>query len=263
MNVRLLPIVIVMTTVGCATTAPPATVSTPVPQTAPAHPYAMPAPTYRVVPQAPTWFVKLPENTTDMIFSAGTATSTDEQMAYDKARMAAESKLIEQMTSHIKSLTKNYRNDRGETLQESFEQVIQKTANGQLIGTQRVDSQVTHDGRNYKVYVLLRYPLGENNVLRREQDSNKAKREADLRSGRAHQDLEQSTKSQAAEKERLDKQLKEEIGPRATVPPGTVAPVPAADGTFRLLDVENADYIRRRAEALEKPGAVVGQVTVR
>ena len=33
--------------------------------------------------------------------------------------------------------------------------------------------------------------------------------------------------------------------------------------TLNLLPVENAEYKARREEALQKPGAVVGQVTVR
>ena len=51
-----------------------------------AHPYALPEAQARVMPQAPGWFVNLPKDTADMVFAAGTATSTDEQMAYDKAR---------------------------------------------------------------------------------------------------------------------------------------------------------------------------------
>jgi hypothetical protein len=33
--------------------------------------------------------------------------------------------------------------------------------------------------------------------------------------------------------------------------------------TFQLLPVENEEYKRKREEALQKPGAVIGQATVR
>ena len=134
----------------------PQVTAQPAPQVyqAPVHPYAMPAQPQRVIPRAPEWFVRLPEDTAEMTFAAGTAVSTDEQMAYDKARMAAERKLVEQMYARITTQTNNFRSDRGQALVENFQQVTRKNANGELSGAQRVDSQATHDGQYYKVYVL-------------------------------------------------------------------------------------------------------------
>ena len=253
--------------VACASTqkteAPvPQVVAQPAPQVyqAPAHPYAMPAQPVRTVVSAPDWFVRLPEDTADMMFAAGTATSVDEQMAYNKARMFAEQKLVETMTARVRSLTKSYRADSGDALNERFEQTIQKTANGELIGAQRVDSRATHDGRTYKVYVLIRYPLGENNVLRKERNQTQARKESELRAGRAHQDLNRVHAEDEAKQERADQQLREQIGPRAE-------PIKPASNTsqteIKLLDVDNEEYKRKRDEALLKPHAVIGQITVR
>jgi hypothetical protein len=125
-----------------------------------------------------------------------------------------------------------------------------------------VDSQATFDGRVYRVYVLLRYPLAQNNTLRKEREGAQGKREADLRAARAQQDLERETQRQRSEAEAADRRLKEEIGPRSD------APVPAStvnttDGPVKLLDVDNAEYRQKRTEALAKPGAVIGQTVVR
>ena len=255
--------------VACASTqkteAPvPQAVAQPAPQVyqAPAHPYAMPAQPQRVIAPAPEWFVRLPEDTADMMFAAGTATSVDEQMAYSKARMFAEQKLVETMTAKVRSLTKSYRADSGDALNERFEQTIQKTASGELIGAQRVDSRVTHDGRMYKVYVLIRYPLGENNILRKERDQAQARKESELRAARAHQDLERSQAEQAAQQERADQQLREQIGPRPE-PAKPAEPVNTSKTELKLLDVDNEEYKRKRDEALLKPNAVIGQITVR
>jgi hypothetical protein len=264
---KLSAIAICASLVACASTqkteAPvPQVVAQPAPQVyqAPAHPYAMPAQPVRAVVSAPDWFVRLPEDTADMMFAAGTATSVDEQMAYNKARMFAEQKLVETMTARVRSLTKSYRADSGDALNERFEQTIQKTANGELIGAQRVDSRATHDGRTYKVYVLIRYPLGENNVLRKERNQTQARKESELRAGRAHQDLNRVHAEDEAKQERADQQLREQIGPRAE-------PVKPAVNTsqteIKLLDVDNEEYKRKRDEALLKPHAVIGQITVR
>jgi hypothetical protein len=198
-----------------------------------------------------------------MIFSVGTATSTDEQMAYDKARMSAERKLVELMSSDIRTQTKSYKVDTGEAVSERFEQTIQKTANGEVIGAQRVDAQATFDGRQYKVYVLLRYPLSENNVLRREREQARAKKETELRANRAQQDLDITMNRQRQEQQIDDAQLKRSIGPVTAASTVTPVVVPIAEGEVKLLPVDNEEYKRRRSEALTKPDAVIGQTTVR
>ena len=263
---KLSAIAICASLVACASTqkteAPvPQVVAQPAPQVyqAPAHPYAMPAQPVRTVVSAPDWFVRLPEDTADMMFAAGTATSVDEQMAYNKARMFAEQKLIETMTARVRSLTKSYRADSGDALNERFEQTIQKTASGELIGAQRVDSRATHDGRYYKVYVLIRYPLGESNVLRKERNQTQARKESELRSGRAHQELDQVHKNQSEQQERADQQLREQVGPR----PEPAKSVNTSQTEIKLLDVDNEEYKRKRDEALAKPNAVIGQITLR
>lgn len=232
------------------------------------HPYAMNQAPVAAPASAPAWFVRLPEDTPDMIFSAAVGTSVDEQMAYDKARMQAERKLVEMLSSRIRSNVKSYRNDRGDAMQESTEIVVNKTADGELIGAQRVDSQATFDGRVYRVYVLLRYPLAQNNTLRREREGVQAKRESDLRAARAQQDLERETQRQRDQADAADRRLKEEIGPRPDAPAAAPASAPAqtvntSEGPVKLLEVDNAEYRKRREEALNKPGAVVGQTVVR
>jgi len=264
--VKLSAIALSASLVACASTqkteAPVSqVVAQPAPQVyqAPVHPYAMPAQPQRVIVPGPEWFVQLPADTADMMFAAGTATSVDEQMAYNKARMFAEQKLIETMTARVRSLTKSYRADSGDALNERFEQTVQKTANGELIGAQRVDSRATHDGRSYKVYVLIRYPLGENNVLRKERNQTQARKESELRAGRAHQDLNRVHAEDEAKQERADQQLRDQIGPR----PEPAKSVNTSQTELKLLDVDNEEYKRKRDEALLKPHAVIGQITVR
>ena len=232
------------------------------------HPYAMNTAPVAAPASAPAWFVRLPEDTADMIFSAAVGTSVDEQMAYDKARMQAERKLVEMMSARVRSNVKSYRNDRGDSMQESTEIVVNKTADGELIGAQRVDSQATFDGRVYRVYVLLRYPLAQNNSLRKEREGAQSKRESDLRAARAQQDLERETQRQRTDAEAADRRLKEEIGPRSDAPAPAAAPTTAqtvntSEGPVKLLDVDNVEYKQKRTEALAKPGAVIGQTVVR
>ena len=123
---RLSTVAVAVSLVACASTQKAETVTpTPPPNTRvaeiapPAHPYALPQTQARVVPRAPTWYVNLPPDTPDMTFAVGTATSTDEQMAYDKARMAAERKLVEQMYARITTQTNSYKDRKSTRLNSS------------------------------------------------------------------------------------------------------------------------------------------------
>jgi hypothetical protein len=171
--------------------------------------------------EMPAWFVKMPSDTPDMIFASATAASSDMQMALDKARLQAERKLVEMHGAKINSLTKSNRTDTGDTMVESTSVTVQKNANGELIGAQRVDSQVTFDGQKYRAFVLLRLPLAENNILRKEKVNVQVRKEAELRAARAQQELEQRRVEDAKAAEAADAKMKAELGPKPEV---SVAP---------------------------------------
>jgi hypothetical protein len=204
-----------------------------------------------------------------MMFAVGTATSTDEQMAYDKARMHAERKLVEIMSARITTQTRSYRADSGSTMTENFQQVTRKNARGELIGAQRVDSQASFDGQTYKVYVLLRLPLGAANVMQTQQTQARLAREAEIRAQAAERDMDAQETQEQRQRQEADAQLQQRLAPRSEAPApaqSTVTPVvvPSTNGAgIQLLDVDNAEYKRRRELALQQPGAFVGHITVR
>ena len=240
--------------------------------------YALPERAPRTVVAAPEWFVRLPDDTEEMMFAVGTATSSDEQMAYDKARMHAERKLVESTSARIATQTRFYRADNTGTTSERFQQITRKNARGDLIGAQRVDSQVTHDGQNYKVYVLLRLPLGEANSLQTQRARARADRETELRARAAERDMEGQDAQEERRQQTAESQLRQRLAPLPVPAPAAAQPpapaasgvvvtplsAPAANGSnLQLLDVDNEEYKRRRDEALQKPGAVVGQTVLR
>lgn len=224
------------------------------------HPYALlsrasQASAPVAIVQTPEWFLKLPPNTDEMIFAAGTATSTDEQMAYDKARMFAEQRLIEMLSSKIQTQTLSNRVSAGDAVNNRFETMVKKSASGELIGAERVDSQITHDGRAYKVYVLLRLALGEANTLVRERNTQLNLKES------ANPAQQAVPATPPALKPTLQPEP-DKVEPKTEAVAQPVAQGEAKPTEIKLLNVDNEDYKRRRDEALQKPGAVIGHVTV-
>lgn len=107
----------------------------------------------------PTWYVSPPVMTTQSIFTAGTATSTSLSMATQKAIMDADTKLAFQMESSIKAMLKAYNVDSATGSIEHTELVAKKMAAIVINGHAQSDMQVTQDGRKFRVFVLMRYPL--------------------------------------------------------------------------------------------------------
>jgi hypothetical protein len=252
-----------VTLVGCASKQ-----TAPVVETI-AAPVAAPA-AIRSNTGAPEWFVRVPESTETMVYGAGTAVSSDEQMAYDKARLFAERKLVEQAHAVITTQTKSFQNDTGVDLQTRFETVTRKNAQGQIVGVQQVDSQADFDGRQYKVYVLIRLPLGEANTQRAAQDRAQSQREAEFRARRAEQEMDRNQTQLQQNRAEQDRQMQRELGPASLAPnesfvlPEGATPIPVQRvESIQLLDVDNEEYRQRRDETLQRPGAVIGHITVR
>jgi hypothetical protein len=160
------------------------------------------------------------------------------------------------MYSRITTQTNSYKADRGSVTIENYQQVTRKNANGELSGAQRVDSQATHDGQYYKVYVLLRLPTGANNVMQTRRDQQRLQREAEVRGRAAEREMDANESRDQKREQDADSALE-----RRLVPQGQA--VPTTSGEVRLIDVDNAEYRQKRDDALTKPGAVIGQTTVR
>ena len=106
--------------------------------------------------------------------------------------------------------------------------------------------KIIQDGNRYRVFVLVSLPVGDANKLARTKHRDKMD--------------ELSLTNKEKEFKELDRMVDEEKTPAVSKPvsQNTVSP-----GTIELMDVDNVEYKKRRDEALQKPGAVIGQVTVR
>ena len=198
------------------------------------------------ISQAPEWMSKLPK-AAGYVFENGTATSTDFGFADIKAKTIAYSKICTSAGGKVRSQTKLYRADNGDAGTESSEMAVRSMcADVDISGVETVEMKHVADGNRIRTYVLVALPT----------------------SGIANKDVKRSSKEAFKELDSMAREQKNEA-------PVEVTPVPAQRGqevsvvrpdgstsTLNLMPVENAEYKARREEALKKPGAVVGQVTI-
>ena len=240
----------------------------------------MPAPVLKaqgaVVPtlKVPDWFLQPPENTAQHIFVVGEATGPFLGMTVQKATLDADAKLAFQMKSNVEAMIKSFKTDTGGKYgAESAEMLTRKVANATIIGHHKVDSQITQEGSAFRVFVLMRYPLGDANQLLTAELASRAQRNQAVNGRRAMQEMREA--NERARQAELDRESLDRgetvVQPQSRVEPVVVpeAAKPAekvstTSGTeIKLLDVDNAEYKQKRAEALAKPNAVVGQITLR
>jgi hypothetical protein len=186
------------------------------------------------------------------VFENGTATSGDFAFADIKAKSMAYAKICTAAGGKVRSQVKMFRSDSGDSSTDQSEMALRSMCpDVDITGVETVEMKHVSEGNRIRTYVLVALPIGDKNVM-------KSAKDAAARAPEEFKELDNVTKEQN----------------RA---PATVAPVPAADkksetisvvgpdGTTQnigLVQVDNEEYKARRAEALKKPGAVIGQYTV-
>ena len=199
------------------------------------------------ISQAPEWMSKLPK-APGYIFENGTATSSDFGFADIKAKTMAYAKICTAAGGKIRQQTKIFKSDTGDTSVDHSELAIRSMcANIDITGVETVEMKHVSEGNRIRTYVLVTLPLGDKNVL-------KATKDAQARAPEAFKELDEVTSDKKAT----------EITP-VPVQRGNEISVVQPNGStsaLNLMPVENAEYKARRDEALKKPGAVIGQVSV-
>lgn len=254
----LLSIAVVVGLVGCASN-PQTTIKQTQDSIKPENKYER-ATTQVANLKVPDWFIQPPKATEQSMFTAGQATSTDLSMAVHKAILDADSKLSFQMKSRVDAMVKSYKADSTTSGAESTTMLARKLTRTSITGHHQVDSQITQEGRMFRVFVLMRYPLGDANKLLAEENDTKARRAMNSGSRNALKEMNDGNDKA----ERREYEQDNNIAPQSKVEPVEAEPQkPAVTGGITLLNVDNAEYKAKRDVALQKPGAVIGQSTIR
>ena len=198
------------------------------------------------VKEAPTWMSKLPK-AAGYVFENGTATSSDFGFADIKAKNMAYAKICTAAGGKVRSQVKMFRSDSGDSSTDQSEMALRSMCpDVDITGVETVEMKHVSEGNRIRTYVLVALPLGDKNVL-------KSAKDAAARAPEAFRELDDITKEQ-----------NQVPAPAADKKPDTVSVV-NPDGTTQnigLVQVDNEAYKARRAEALKKPGAVIGQYTL-
>jgi hypothetical protein len=167
-------------------------------------------------------------------------------MADMKAKAIAYAKICTAAGGKVRSQTKVFTQDNGTTTTEMSEMAIRSICPDiDITGVETVEMKHVADGNRIRTYVLVALPIGSANTMKTAKEAQRSSKEAF---------------------EELDAIVEGKKSDNAVAPKkGEEVSVVSPDGTsstLNLMPVENEEYKRRRAEAIQKPGAVVGHVTI-
>lgn len=209
-----------------------------------------------VMSDIPSWYLELPKSD-DAIYAAATETSRDLQWAIDKANTSAVRTVAFKLKSEVSAKIKDFTLDAGlssdDKIQREIERVSTQTALAvDVSGYQRVASVVEREGDRFRVYVLLKLPLGEANKVLAHNLRKSELLSNQVRQSKAFQELETEVN---AEKGRAPKAVESK----------EVVVKPIASGEVRLLGNEIADpQVKAKVQDLyTKSDTIVIQETVR
>ena len=118
------------------------------------------------IAKALAWFLHPPLDA-NALHAAATESSPDMQMSMDMALLSAKRALAGSLGERVSSKMTDFASQTGSgndvELVKEIKQVTKSVAaDVNLAGHFREKSEVIQEGRNYRTYVLLRYPVGEN-----------------------------------------------------------------------------------------------------
>lgn len=112
----------------------------------------------------PDWYLT-PPTSDDYIYAPATATSQDMELAVNKGETEARGKIGRQMEVKVNSMQKKFEEEVGETessqLLQQFTQVTKTVVSTELTGSTVKEKEILQDGDNWRVYVLMQYPIGD------------------------------------------------------------------------------------------------------
>jgi len=251
---RLIIATAVAALVGCSTTVPlnTATIPSPTPPVTKDQTIAAAGKVDSPLTiDLPSWYIKPPAATDDYIWFAGTGYSSDLAMSREKAVLDSQMKLADTLNGALNAMVKQQKSDNaGSVVTDKTSLTVKKIiANTVMTGYRIEDARVVSENRNYRTFILVRYPVGDANRLLKDRLQQQS----------------QSNDSDEAMQRELDKETQPQIRPRQisqAAPVQTAEPTSAVT-TINLLPVDNEEYKARRDAALQKPGAVIGQTTLR
>ena len=141
----------------------------------------------------PEWYSNMPQDQ-NYLYARGTATSLDLQLADTKATNFARQEMGRQINANLKSILKNFQEETGfgedTQLIQQFSNASKTVVDNSISGCTPYKHKHIKDGKMWRVYSLVQYPIGAGNQLLMQQLKNNQELLTKIRSTETFKELE-------------------------------------------------------------------------
>lgn len=120
----------------------------------------------QILKKAPKWFVEIPQDP-NYLFAAATATSTDMQLAINKAQTEGRNQLAQQLEVKFNGLQKRFQEETGagndSEYLDQFTLAYKSVVSTELHGSRISRQDLQQEGEIWRSYVLMEMPIGQAN----------------------------------------------------------------------------------------------------
>lgn len=195
--------------------------------------------TKSVTVTTPEWYVTIPREDA-ALYAAATESSSDLQFSIDRAMMSAQRELAFRLNNEVSQKYKDYTAETGsgenETITKDTERLtISNSKFVNLVGVERVRTEVVREGTRYRAYVLVRYGLDASNKIHANYMANQRKGDARERMDQFEKELKGQQLPKVESNTKLDKS--DLLGPK-------VSDASVRERVQRVYDDPNAVIIR-------------------
>ena len=125
------------------------------------------------IDQSPKWMTVTPISNS-AVYAAGTSSSGDYSMAFQKAKADAYGKICMTAGGTASQRTKIYKADTADTSSELSEMVLRTQCKEvDLTGVETAEKKIVSEGNRYRAYVLIALPTGDANILKKAKEQAK------------------------------------------------------------------------------------------
>lgn len=151
--------------------------------------------------EVPEWYLQIPREER-AIYAAASETSADMQFSIDRALMSAKREVAFKLSNEVSQKFRDYTAETGSgesgTITRDTERLSISNSNFvNLVGVERVRTEVYRDGNRFRAYVLVRYGLDMSNQIHANYVANQRKIEARQQLDKYDKELRDQKKSEA------------------------------------------------------------------
>ncbi|MBM3264292.1 MAG: LPP20 family lipoprotein [candidate division Zixibacteria bacterium] len=123
-----------------------------------------PKPSSEVLKNVPKWFSSVPKDD-NILFAAATSTSSDLQLAINKAQTEGRNQLAQQVEIKFNGLQKRFQEETGlandSEYLDQFTSAYKSIVSTELYGSRISKQETQQEGRIFRTYVFMEMPIGE------------------------------------------------------------------------------------------------------